>query len=165
MFFISFSSNSFMFWQTFSEPVLEFTPNDFQMTHSTSSSSLPPFCFDRPVVWSHLFLRVPTLCTLWFLNVIWTTSTSSAQCVRLIATLTKAGCTLRHLARRSTSKEARNEHLKWYVNPVLAVPTKQIEDQYREYFLPTVGILFSNAICEEFEIFIIVILAKNKFMC
>ena len=78
------------FWfGSLSESIVESSVYVLQMTHTTSSGGVTSLGFDRPVELTHLS---------WFLVLnmeVWTTS-SAAYCVRLVMTLSKAGCTLSH---------------------------------------------------------------------
>jgi hypothetical protein len=72
--------------------------NDLQVTHAAGSGGLAALGLLTPVVVPQPLRRVPALGAGVLLDVVRGTSAPTAQRVRLVATFTKTGRTLRHLS-------------------------------------------------------------------
>lgn len=68
---------------------MESSVDILQMTHTTSSSGVSSLGLDGPVELTHLS-------GFFVLDMVVGTSSTTTYCVRLVVTLSKAGCTLRH---------------------------------------------------------------------
>lgn len=82
------------------EAVLESSGNVLEVAGAASADGPSPLGLLAPVVLSHLSSRVSARGALMLLDVQRTAAASSAESVRLVVTLTKAGGTLRHLGGR-----------------------------------------------------------------
>merc|ERR1719234_2084737 len=79
------------------EAIAELPADDGKRPHATSSSSLPPLGLDGPVVSPDLSCRESTRGTSLLLDMERNRSTSPADCVRLVAPLSKGAGSLGHL--------------------------------------------------------------------